>query len=976
MKVRNTLLALAGLAVAGAALAESVPRPAMQLVLKPYDVNMRDFAFPSGLRVLFQSDRTQPIVSITMMIDHGSAEDPVGKEGIAHLVEHLWFRSVHVGTDGKDLPKVWDMLREMGANLNASTSNDWTNYMTVAPKQHLDALLRLESLRMREPVRGVTDEVIKIEREVVRNELRLRMENGYGDGFRYLTAKLFPPGHPYARETIGTHDSLNAITLADVQQFTKTNYHPSESTIVIVGDFDLADAPKLLNNFGIDQFNPPDKPDADIALVENPKPRIDTAAPEPPAPAQPLVVKGETVGLTNVHAGVDKPVMMIAWSLPAAYRDDDAQMDNAVTMLQIAMAQELFPSWKWESGNPLDGYGCFRDGNKLASAAICFIETSDAEDGVKLAERALNGLQYTTIADESWRAYQQNVASYSKQAQMAGILQDVDLVSSLGGRATQAAFYLHYKGDPQYYSRQIEAVSRLDAEKSRKIAEKYFTRQRAVAIMLEPYEEGDINVDSSNAQYKGARRDDVLNTVLTESMLTDEVIRKTVQPPDTKKLMQTTLPNGMKLVVMPHSQAPIVKTALRFDGGSYGSWENYFADAHWGSNSVVNPLRVAGFSGVSAGELSTAFQVSGSAGNLGDVIYVLRDRVDNIVADTNGKIDWADAERKNITKYLDDPSVQAELTLWDHVLPGHPYTTEPDHGVIKQMAAWGNSVVNGVLSRILRPEHATLYVVGNIDPKEAQSAAQTYFGTWSGWGKAPEDTTVKSVYDPATPPKDRMIYVFDKPNRSQTQISYSCQLAKLDEKNLPAAEILGDTISESTWLALREQTGASYGAYAYSQYLPGGLGFLGMGVSVQNDTAAMSAKTFLDLGVEARDNKLDPKTIAIVKYNRAQGYVQGHQSTDQMLGRLMSVLGRGWSASFFDSYATNLSKVRGSDFAALLGPCIGKEAVTAVGPKEVLIKQFEELGYPWQLVDLDKRKTDYYVQWGLKLPKDKSDKKK
>ena len=187
MKLRSSLLALAGIAlVPFFAQADSVPRPRFQLQLKPYEVKSTVFNFPSGLRVVFQEDHTQPIVSATMVIDRGSTADPEGREGIAHLVEHLWFRSKHKDTQGNELPKVWDLLREMGANLNAFTSSDNTTYMTVVPKEQVRALMRLEGLRLREAVAGVTDEVIKVEREVVRNELRMRYENGGGDAFRYL----------------------------------------------------------------------------------------------------------------------------------------------------------------------------------------------------------------------------------------------------------------------------------------------------------------------------------------------------------------------------------------------------------------------------------------------------------------------------------------------------------------------------------------------------------------------------------------------------------------------------------------------------------------------------------------------------------------------------------------------------------------------------------------------------------------------
>ena len=130
------------------AVADGYPRPKMELKVADYNIKFRDFNFPSGLRVVFQQDTSQPVVSVTYVNDRGSTSDPAGKEGIAHLVEHLWFRSHQNGPDGKPLPKVWDILEQMGASLNAFTADDQTVYMTMAPKEHLAEILRLERLRM------------------------------------------------------------------------------------------------------------------------------------------------------------------------------------------------------------------------------------------------------------------------------------------------------------------------------------------------------------------------------------------------------------------------------------------------------------------------------------------------------------------------------------------------------------------------------------------------------------------------------------------------------------------------------------------------------------------------------------------------------------------------------------------------------------------------------------------------------------
>ena len=254
--------------------------PSMRLQLDDYDIQLADYCFPSGLRVIFQEDHSQPIVSITSVIDRGSSDDPEGLEGIAHLVEHMWFKSLH-----GELPKVWDVLDEMGAALNASTATDWTNYMTVAPIDAMIPLLRLEALRLTDTVAGVTDDDLLSEREVVRNELRMRYENGTGDALYFIRDKLYPEGHPYNRLGIGTHDSLNNITMADVRDFTDNNYTGENTTIVVVGDFSNDDSWQFIaESFPPELLVDPENPDPEeLELVECPL-RVTGAGDPPPEP--------------------------------------------------------------------------------------------------------------------------------------------------------------------------------------------------------------------------------------------------------------------------------------------------------------------------------------------------------------------------------------------------------------------------------------------------------------------------------------------------------------------------------------------------------------------------------------------------------------------------------------------------------------------------------------------------------------------
>ena len=219
------------------ALADKVPEASYALQLDAYDIGLRDYRFPSGLRIIFQQESSQPIVAITSAIDRGNDQEEM--DGIAHVVEHLAFRAQHE-EGGEMLPKNWDLIKQLGGTINASTSVDWTNYMTIAPVDSLIPLLRIEALRMVHGVRNVTQEHVTTEAEIARNELRMRYENAaVGSAWDALGAALFPSDHPYARSTIGSHETLGNLTLEKVQEYVEDNYRPEYFTIVVVGDLPL-----------------------------------------------------------------------------------------------------------------------------------------------------------------------------------------------------------------------------------------------------------------------------------------------------------------------------------------------------------------------------------------------------------------------------------------------------------------------------------------------------------------------------------------------------------------------------------------------------------------------------------------------------------------------------------------------------------------------------------------------------------------
>lgn len=234
------LAALSGLGTAGAVHAQSADAPAIHPAKLDYKVN----TLPNGLKIITLEDHRAPVVAIQVYYHVGSKDEAAGKAGFAHLFEHLMFKgSAHVGAEEHAR-----IIERLGGYNNADTYFDRTRYINTVPSNALDRLLWLEADRMTSL--NVDAPNLRSERDVVKEEHRLDVENQpYGDLFEKVQIMIFPKGHPYAHTTIGIMSDLDSAKLADVRAFHDEYYKPDNATLVLVGDFQTADALSLVRRY-------------------------------------------------------------------------------------------------------------------------------------------------------------------------------------------------------------------------------------------------------------------------------------------------------------------------------------------------------------------------------------------------------------------------------------------------------------------------------------------------------------------------------------------------------------------------------------------------------------------------------------------------------------------------------------------------------------------------------------------------------
>jgi predicted Zn-dependent peptidase len=189
-----------------------------------------DTTLDDGLRVIVMEDHSAPLAAVQVWYHVGSKDESPERQGFAHMFEHMMFR----GTERIGPEDHFKYLRRYGGNVNGYTFFDQTVYVEEIPSNQVDLAFWLEAERMANL--KINEEYFAKEREVVKEEYRLRISDPpYGQVLEKALGLVFKV-HPYRWSPIGNLDHLNAATAAELQAFFDTFYVPNNATLVVVGD--------------------------------------------------------------------------------------------------------------------------------------------------------------------------------------------------------------------------------------------------------------------------------------------------------------------------------------------------------------------------------------------------------------------------------------------------------------------------------------------------------------------------------------------------------------------------------------------------------------------------------------------------------------------------------------------------------------------------------------------------------------------
>ena len=209
------------------------------------NIEFVEFELDNGLQVILHEDHSTPIVAVSIMYKVGSKNDDPERTGFAHFFEHLLFE----GSENIERRQFDKLVTSAGGTLNANTWYDRTYYYEILPSNQLELGLYLESERL---LHAKVDSVgIETQREVVKEERRLRVDNTpYGSLLEETMKRLYKV-HPYRWSVIGSMEHLNAAKDEEFKEFYKTFYVPENAVLSIAGDLNIEETKVLVEKYFI-----------------------------------------------------------------------------------------------------------------------------------------------------------------------------------------------------------------------------------------------------------------------------------------------------------------------------------------------------------------------------------------------------------------------------------------------------------------------------------------------------------------------------------------------------------------------------------------------------------------------------------------------------------------------------------------------------------------------------------------------------
>ncbi len=847
------------------------------------DLAYSRFVLPNGLTVVVSEDHKAPVVAVAMWYHVGSAREPIGKSGYAHVFEHLMFeRSGH--HDGN----YFQPFERVGATgMNGTTANDRTNYFETVPTTALDMALWMESDRMGYLLDGLRQDEVNQQRGVVQNEKRQDENQPYGLRVQEkIEANAYPLNHPYHHDTIGSMKDLNAASIDDFKTWFRTYYGAANATLVMVGDITPAEArDKALKYFG--------------------------EIPAGPAVArqQPWVFPRKASTEGSMSMDVPQVHVYREWNTPQNGTPADGYLSLAATVLGSGKASRLYQRLVYQD-KLADDVSVSQNSGELASQFELEVDVKKGVDPAKVdvavADVWKGFLENGPTADELERAKTSFRAYYVRR---------IEKVGGFGGKATLLAASQVYEGDPGAWRKDLAQMMEATPAQVRDAARQWLSRGD-YTLTVSPLAKGekastaDVATTGGLGDAPGAPRP-VMPPKHAWHTVKSTVDRSTGVPdvttfPDLKfpTLQHATLDNGINVVLAERHGVPLVQMQMLFDAG-------YAADQgrKLGTSSFTMAMLDEGTKDLDSIQIAKQRERLGS--------YIMSGcGLDYCDASLNSLEDklvpslklFADIVRHPAFREGDISRLRGQwlagiaqeksqpISMALRTLPpllygkGHayaiPFTGSGTEASIKSLTA---SDMRDFVGDFIRPDNATLLVAGDTTLAKIVPQLNAVFGDW----KAPASRIPhKNIAKVAYPGKAR-VFLVDRPGSLQSVILAGEVAPSTEAKNNLEIGTMngafGGTFTSRLNMNLREDKHWAYGAFSFLQNAQGQRPFM-LYAPVQTDKTAPSIEeTLKEVNGVIGPKPLTAAEIQKIKHNDIRAMPGEYQTIGAVLGAMQNI---------------------------------------------------------------------------------------
>jgi zinc protease len=773
---RRSLQAVAGLLLALGACMPEPPRFA-------FHHTERRGRFGNGLRFVLMPDPTTQQIEVDVRYDVGSSEDPPGKAGLAHLVEHLMFQQ---RPDGPSSPPLMQIIHDVSTSFNAYTDWDKTHYMTGARSEALDALVKIEALRLFYGCQTISPEEFLREREVVRNEIRERSGTAEGQIPQLLLSAIYPPGHAYAHMVGGDDHQLSTITLEDACGFIARYYAPERATLIVAGGFEIPAA---------------------VASLERWLSKVPRRSAAPRTAVQPVQVER---GKVEHALDVEHPSVHVIWALPPSNTPEGEAVRFGVFSAFFRTAAKAD---EYEFGYEVEPQLLGGDRAPAFAISILLKDQDKLDEALAFVAKAARSAHrgFDEANDEQLDEWK----NLRKAAFIAGLERLRARTNELGDLVQQSD--VEFDSGQLYVFHELDKIAKFNGARVAAAIKQYLDPDRARVVVIRPSRQGGRGDLRSSVKFS-TRSDDQIAMEGVDPGEASRPLPVPVEPSEIAGARRFALGNGLRVVILPVRAMPLVAARLIFSNAGQAAAPDNPALAIAAARFLRLPpdAFVFGRTGVNVGCRATAdATICDSAGMNIYQDVVIRGLERLVVVGTYHLLELESRQRQMRGRFSarDREDTELHRQTLTALYGDHPYART---GAITPAAMdrLHLDAMDDFRHRHYTAGNATLIVVGDVDPAAAERVIRDHYG---GWDRGRVDPPVPAAARPRTAPEVvgvvgatasqlRVVIAYPSPAGIDRQIAARTVLAEM--LNLRVGDV-------------RFRLGSTYGVYARREIAKG-----------------------------------------------------------------------------------------------------------------------------------------------------------